>query len=90
MHTTAAESANRTQVALLLAGTLAGHGATADQAAALPDLGWRLAVEATALTVDPDDWTPAEDYTPSAATRAAVVTVLRSRERTDPFAGFPR
>ena len=75
------EDAARTRKALRIADALQRLGATAEQAAQLPDAGWLMAAQL------------ADCREPSAATRAVVVTILEQREarrfQGDPFDLLP-
>lgn len=69
--------ANRTAKALRLADVLRSHQATSAEVRALPEETWATIAEL------------AEVRMPSEATRAVVITILESAERTpDPFEGI--
>lgn len=87
------ESANRTEIALLLARWLRDHGYSAEDVAGIAEYGREAVVRLTRC----DRYARATgallsvNYVPSDATWAAAMTILRDgKEVPDPFAGFPR
>jgi hypothetical protein len=85
---------NTTQLALDLTRVLAQLGVTSDQLENLTDESWVMAADIVyrqRARAGGGHGTRTRVHPPSEATRAAVATIFRDRDKNpDPFAGFPQ